>query len=168
MEAGRATGASGNATVAMTGNRQAVEVIGMTATWWEPAQDLIGRTHTDWVELWRLLDAASHAALALSLATPLGASVDLAFAALDLGEAREELEWVRPELGDLPPERLGQLHVGDDVSDALGVLDTLVAAAVDRTIVLGDVGGTLEELGALGRVLGRLREAIEEFARAAT
>lgn len=140
----------------------------MTSTWMEPAQRLIGRKEVDWVGLWGLLDAAGHAALALSLTTSLGASVDLAFAAIDLGEAREELEWVRPELGDLPPERLGPLHARDDVEDALRVLDLVVCEAFERTVLLGDVGGgSLEELGALSRALGKIRAAIEEFARAA-
>ena len=139
----------------------------MGSTWRGPAQDVIDQSKTDWVGLWSLLDATAHAAMALSLVLPLGASVDLAFAAIDLGEAREELEWVRPELTCLAPVRLGPLHLSDDVGAARVVLEQMVSAAIDLTINLGDVGGEPGELRALGRVLSKLRDSIEELARAA-
>jgi hypothetical protein len=108
----------------------------------------------------------SHAAFTLSLVQPLGSAVDLAFAALDLGEAREELEWIRPALAGRPTIRLGALTSSDDLDAARATLEELVAAAIERVFALED-DGSRGEVDALGRVLRRLNDAARQFARAA-
>ena len=139
----------------------------MESTWQEPACGLVERGEPGWAGLWALLDAGGHAALTLSLATPLGLGVDLAFAAIELGEARDELEWTREELTAQAPARLGQLHIGDSVDDALTIAAGLIEAAIDRALRLGDEATSPEEEACLVRVLRNLLAAGEEFARAA-
>jgi hypothetical protein len=139
----------------------------MVAMWQEPAMALVERGEPGWAGLWALLDAGGHAALTLSLVAPLGVGVDLAFAAIELGEARDELEWTRDELAARAPVRLGPLHVGESVGDARRVLKHLVQAAVDRALLLGDGAATPEELACLGRVLRKLHASEQELARAA-
>ena len=126
-----------------------------------------GASELGWAGLWALLDAGGHAALALSLGAPLGAGVDLAFAAIELGEARDELEWTREELAARAPVRLGPLPIGASVDDARRVVEQMVEAAIDRALVLGDEAATSSELACLGRVLRKLHAARQEFARAA-
>jgi len=139
----------------------------MVSMWQEPASALVERGEPGWAGLWELLDAAGHAALTLSLAVPLGAGVDLAFAAIELGEARDELEWAREDLTARAPVRLGPLHIGDSVDGARRVVGRLVEAAIDRALVLDDGAITPDELACLGRVLHKLHAALQELARAA-
>jgi len=140
----------------------------MATTWREPALELIERAEPTWPGLWSILAAAGHAAMTLSLGAPLGNGVDLAFAAVELGEAREELEWVRDGLGDLSGQaRLGPLALGDDATEARHLLQRLVEAAAARVLVLADRTTAVDEVDALGRVLRSLHTAGEELARAA-
>ncbi|WP_421740657.1 hypothetical protein [Cellulomonas sp.] len=138
----------------------------MRSMWETSAASLVQSDEPGWAPLWELLDAGSHAALALSLATPLGLRVDLAFAAIELGEARDELEWTREELTARAPARLGPLHIGEPVEDARRVVDRLIEAAIERVLLLADEA-TPEELGCLARVLQKLHAAARESARAA-
>ncbi len=138
----------------------------MVAMWQGPATALIEHGEPGWAGLWSLLDAGGHAAVTLSLAAPLGVGVDLAFAAIELGEARDELEWTREELTARAPVRLGPLHIGDSVDEAHRVVVHLVEVAMDRALVLGDEAATPEELACLARVLRKLRAAEQEFDRA--
>lgn len=127
---------------------------------------LVDQAPPDWSGLWSVLDVAGHAALALSLAVPLGAGVDLAYAAIALGEAREELEWTHDTPPAQPrPARLGSLNLADDPRDALDVLHHLLDAAIDRTLVLADRSTTGPDVSCLGRVLRLLHAADDEFAR---
>lgn len=127
---------------------------------------LVNEAPPDWSGLRSVLDVAGHAALALSLAVPLGAGVDLAYAAIALGEAREELEWIHDTLPTQPrPARLGPLNLADDPRDALDVLRHLLDAAIDRTLALADRPTTRPDVGCLGRVLRLLHTADDEFAR---
>jgi hypothetical protein len=135
-------------------------------TWREQADEELWEFEPGWGGLWSLLYVTSHAAFTLSLQRPLGSAVELAFAALDLGEARDELEWARPAVAGGHPTRLGPLHPGDDLADARQVLDSLVAAAVDRVLSLED-DGTDDELKVLTHVLRRLNAASWQLARAA-
>lgn len=140
----------------------------MVAMWEAPALALIDRREAGWSGLWSLLDAAEHGALALTLQAQLGAGVDLAFAAMDLAEAREELEWVRPELAlRVSDARLGPLPLADDLGDARAILERLVGEAVERVLRLADDPESDGQAGCLGRVLRKLHAAQEELARAA-
>ncbi|NTW40800.1 MAG: hypothetical protein HGA44_13110, partial [Cellulomonadaceae bacterium] len=113
-------------------------MVEVSLKWAEPARVLLEQDGQDWIGLWMLLDAAGHAAFALSLAAPLGAGVDLAFAAIELGEARDEVEWLHEHLAEQPPVRLGPLHVSDNLDDARRVVEQLVDAATARTLRLID------------------------------
>jgi len=136
--------------------------------WWEPALELIERAEPSWSGLWSILTAADHAAMTLSLRAPLGKGVDLAFAAVELGEAREELEWVRDGLRELAGQaRLGPLALGDDATEARHLLGRLIDAATNLVLVLAEGTTAVDEVDALGRVLRSLRTAGEELARAA-
>jgi hypothetical protein len=138
----------------------------MTCTWQEPAATLIDQAPLDWSGLRSVLDVAGHAALALSLAVPLSAGVGLAYAAIALGEAREELEWTHDTLPAQPrTARLGPLLLADDPQHALDVLHHLLGAAIDRTLALADRSTTGPEVGCLGRVLRLLHTADDELAR---
>jgi hypothetical protein len=57
-----------------------------------PADVLIDRVDDGWSGLWSLLFAAGRAALTLSSSVPLSQGVALSYAAMDLREARDELE----------------------------------------------------------------------------
>ena len=138
----------------------------MVSTWHEPGSDLVERGEAGWAGLWALLDAGGHATLTLSLVAPLGLGVDLAFAAIELGEARDELEWTHEELARRGPVRLGPLPIGEAVDEARKVVERLVEAATQRALLLGDEATTPEELACLGRVLRKLHTAEQEFARA--
>ncbi|WP_426592634.1 hypothetical protein ACPPVS_12745 [Cellulomonas sp. McL0617] len=138
----------------------------MGAAWNEPASALLERGAPGWAGLCALLDAASHGALTLSLAVPLGAGVDLTFAAIELGEAREELTWSRRRPSSDATSRLGPLHVRDDLGEALQIIEHLVDVAIDRTLTLDDDEATPDDLDCLGKVLRKLHNARQELASA--
>lgn len=129
----------------------------MSATWDTPARVLIEHAAPGWEGLWSLLYAASHATLRLSLGVPLATGVDLTFAAMDIREARDELEW----LDDGLVERgaavdVGALRPTDDVDAARLVLDQLLDAAVGRARSLTDGATEVEEFACLTRVTNKL------------
>jgi hypothetical protein len=129
----------------------------MGATWEGPAKVLIEHAAAGWEGLWSLLYAASHATLKLSLGVPLATGVDLTFAAMDIREARDELEW----LDDGLVERgaavdLGVLRPTDDVDAARLVLNQLLAAALDRAGQLADGATEVEEFACLTRLTNKL------------
>jgi len=93
----------------------------MTVSWTEPARELVGRLGAGMDALWALLFAAQHGALQLALVVALGDDRSLTEAAVDLGEALEELEWVRPQLtsgglavdlGPAPPQDVPACRAG--------------------------------------------------------
>lgn len=143
-----------------------VEVVEMTSSWRAPAQRLIESRDAGWLSLWALLDLAGHAAIRLSLSAPLGSSVDLTFAALDLGEAREELEWARPSLrSDSSHHPLPALYPDDDTADARRVLEELVDEAARRLLAAGGDNCEQDEVSTLGRAFRRIVSAQDEFRR---
>lgn len=91
----------------------------MSTTWDTPAATLLEHVADGWEGLWSLLYAASHATVKLSLSVPLTTSVDLKFAAMDIREARDELEWLHEHL----------VRHGGDHSESV----PRVGSAVDRT-----------------------------------
>lgn len=129
----------------------------MSTTWEAPASILIEHADVGWEGLWSLLYAASHATLRLSLGVHLGAGVDLTFAAMDIREARDELEWLDHELVERgSPVDLGILRPTDDVDAARLVLDRLLEAALDRASRLADGSREVEEFACLARVTSKL------------
>ncbi len=132
----------------------------MSTTWDTPAAVLIEHVADGWEGLWSLLYAASHATVKLSLSVPLTTSADLTFAAMDLREARDELEWLHEHLTtgavavDLGPLRPTDLHV-----DARQILGRLTDAILERTYALIDAGTTPAETACLRRVAGKVYTA---------
>src|SRR5665647_1515821 len=109
----------------------------MTTLWAQPAGVLIEQADPGWEGIWALTFAAGHAAINLSLAVPLGASVELTYAAMDFREAQDELEWARPDL----PRRcaavnLGQVHPAEGEAGARAVIDLLATAALNPPSLL--------------------------------
>ena len=90
---------------------------------------------------------------------PMADAVELTYAAMDLGEAREELEWVRPDL----PARCPAVTVGPpdplDVDVALDAISRLITAALARAEVLLGCDLALADLACLTRATTRLRSA---------
>ena len=70
----------------------------MRVIWDESARAAVARLGVGIEAVWAVLFTAQHAALTLALATPLGDEGSLTVAAMDLGEALGELEWVGPDL----------------------------------------------------------------------
>ncbi|KQY41861.1 hypothetical protein ASD18_19680 [Cellulomonas sp. Root137] len=118
---------------------------------------LIEHAATGWEGLWSLLYAASHATLKLSLGVPLATVVDLTFAAMDIREARDELEWLDNGLIERGTAvDLGVLRPTDDIDAARLVLDRLLKAALDRASLLADGATEVEEFACLTRVTNKL------------
>jgi hypothetical protein len=67
-------------------------------SWTEPARELMDRLGAGMDELWALLFAAQSGALQLALVVALDDDRSVTEAAVDLGQALEGLEWVRPQL----------------------------------------------------------------------
>ena len=129
----------------------------MTTLWAQPAGVLIEQADPGWEGIWALTFAAGHAAINLSLAVPLGASVELTYAAMDFREAQDELEWARPNLrATAAAVRLGHVRDVDDAVEARAILDQLAAAALDRAAALAEVELDLSDQAALSRVMARL------------
>ena len=113
----------------------------MSATWQEPADVLVEHAPRTWHGLWTLLFAAGHATHTLALAAPTVKGLDLTVAAMDLHQAREELEWVLPGVADEAPAIwLGLLPARDDADSARAVIGGLVVAALDLIADLAPTG----------------------------
>ncbi|KQY47980.1 hypothetical protein [Cellulomonas sp. Root137] len=121
---------------------------------------LIEHAAAGWEGLWSLLYAASHATLKLSLGVPLATGVDLTFAAMDIREARDELEWRDDGLIERGAAvDLGALRPTDDVDKARLVIDQLLKAALDRAGRLAVGAAEVEEFACLTRVSNKLFNA---------
>ncbi|GEK21020.1 hypothetical protein [Cellulomonas xylanilytica] len=85
--------------------------------WSAPVSELLEGTQSTWAVLWSLLYTAGHSALRLSLASPLDSGVELAYVAMDLREARDELERLRfPPTCTVDREGRGASNGASDVS----------------------------------------------------
>lgn len=132
----------------------------MTSAWQEPARALVDRAPASWHGLWMLLFAAAHATSTLALSRPVVESLDLTVAAMDLHQAREQLDWARPALRDTAGAvRLGVLPLRDDAKVARRVIDGLVVAAMNRVVELAPDDPRQPDAQTLVGVLGLLRTA---------
>ncbi|NUU18291.1 hypothetical protein HP550_13625 [Cellulomonas humilata] len=132
----------------------------MSMGWDAPAGALLGRTPATWAGLWSLLYTAGHSALRLSLVGQFAESVQLAFVAMDLREARDELEWLHDDVGaGAPAADLGPLRPGEDRDAACGVVLRLVGTALEVSHVLAERQIDSAELSCLTRVEHRLQSA---------
>ena len=129
------------------------------ATWDEMAKVLVERADADWEGIWTLTYAAGRATADLGVVLPMADAVELTYAAMDLGEAREELEWVRPDL----PARCPAVTVGPpdpvDVAAARDAIGRLITAALARAEVLLGCELDLADLACLTRTTTQLRSA---------
>lgn len=132
----------------------------MTIAWQEPARVLVDRAPAGWEGLWTLMFAAAHATSALALSLPVVEGLDLTITAMDLHQAREELDWARPALRDTAPTvSLGVLPLRDAPQSARRVIDGLVVAAMSRVVELTPDDLTHPDAQTLVPVLGLLRTA---------
>jgi len=129
------------------------------ATWDETAKVLVERADADWEGIWTLTYAAGRATADLGVVVPMADAVELAYAAMDLCEAREELEWVRPDL----PARCPAVTVGPpdprDVEVARAAIGRLVTTALARAEALLGCDLDLADLACVARTTTQLRSA---------
>ena len=129
------------------------------ATWDETAKVLVERADAAWDGIWTLTYAAERATADLGVVLPMADAVELTYAAMDLGEAREELEWVRPDL----PARCPAVTVGPpdpvDADVARDAVSRLITAALARAEALLSCDLDLADLACLTRTTTQLRSA---------
>src|SRR5664280_1916667 len=129
------------------------------ATWDETAKVLVERAGADWEGIWTLTYAAGRATADLCVVAPMADAVELTYAAMDLGEARQELEWVRPDL----PARCPAVTVGPpdprDVEVARDAIARLITAALARSEALLGCDLDLADLACLTGATTQLRSA---------
>jgi hypothetical protein len=129
------------------------------ATWDETAKVLVERADADWEGIWTLTYAAGRATADLGVVLPMADAVELTYAAMDLCEARQELEWVRPDL----PARCPAVSVGPpeplDAEVARDAVSRLITAALARTEALLGCELDLADLACLTRTTTQLRSA---------
>jgi hypothetical protein len=105
----------------------------MAVPWIQPARALVVRFDDGLDALWSLVYAAQIGILQLALRLELETDLALTQAAMDLGEAVEELEWAHPDLPavavavDLGPPPPGA------IADCRAALVVLLVAALDVT-----------------------------------
>ena len=128
-------------------------------TWDETAKVLVERADADWEGIWTLTYAAGRATDDLCVVVPMADAVELTYAAMDLCQAREELEWVRPDL----PARCPAVTVGPpdpvDADVARDAIARLITAALARTEALLSCDLDLAELACLTRITTQLHSA---------
>ena len=129
------------------------------ATWDETAKVLVERADADWEGIWTLTYAAERATADLGVVLPMADAVELTYAAMDLCQAREELEWVRPDL----PARCPAVSVGPpdpvDVDSARDAIGRLITAALARAEAMLGCDLDLADLACLTRTTTQLRSA---------
>jgi hypothetical protein len=129
------------------------------ATWDETAKVLVEHADADWDGIWTLTYAAGRATADLGVVAPMADAVELTYAAMDLCQAREELEWVRPDL----PARCPAVTVGPpdpaDAEVARNAIGRLITAALARAAALLGCDLDLADLACLTRTTTQLRSA---------
>ena len=112
-----------------------------------------------------MLYTAGHSTLRLSLVAQFVEGVELAYVAMDLREARDELEWLHESVAtDAPAIDLGPLGPGEDHAEARNVVQKLIDSALDVSALLAEQSSDAAELACLTRVEHRLRTAHAKIA----
>ena len=141
----------------------------MGYTWSRGAGGVLEHTGLDWDGVWSLLFAAGKAAFRLSLQLPLGVGAALAYAAMDICEARDEVSWAHPEAPITAiAVDLGTVGPVVDLPATCGVLVGLLDAALSRVALLEDGGLDVDGQRLVRQITSkvrRAREAIGEVAR---
>jgi len=132
--------------------------------WTRPARVLVDRATLDLTGLWSLLYSAQRGALRLALDVRLDRDLSLTLAAMDLGEALEELEWNHPDLaGGAVAVDLGPIPAGA-TDDCLRAIGDLLCGALQRAVcVLRDPGNDLPtaDILCLARMVHLLTSALD-------
>jgi hypothetical protein len=129
------------------------------ATWDTAAKVLLECTDESWEGIWALTYAAGRATAALGVVAPMADAVELTYAAMDLREAREELEWIRPDLpARCPAVTIGPPDPGDN-GIARAVITGLITAALSRAETLLCADLDLGDLASLTRTIMKLHSA---------
>lgn len=132
-------------------------------TWSDGATAVCASAAVGWEGIWSLLFAAAKAAYRLSLVASLEVGPGLAFAAMDVCEARDEIAWAHPDVPstaiavDLGP--LGSPVPRYEASEAILLL---LRAAAERVAALEDSADTADA-NLLARVRGRIQAATGTF-----
>ena len=141
----------------------------MGYSWSRGAGAVLEHTGLDWDGVWSLLFAAGKAAFRLSLACPIGVGAELAYAAMDICEARDEVSWAHPEAPMTAiAVDLGPVGPVVDLPATCGVLVGLLDAALDRLALLEDGGLDVDGQRLARQVTSKVRgarEAIVEVGR---
>lgn len=141
----------------------------MGYTWSKGAGAVLEYTAVDWDGVWSLLFAAGKAAFRLSLQLPIGVGAELAYAAMDICEARDEVGWAHPTTPMTAiAVDLGPVGPVVDLPEACGVLVGLLEATLDRLALLEDAGSDLDGQPLARQVGSRVRsarQALSELAR---
>jgi len=138
-------------------------------TWSTGADAVLEHTAVDWDGVWSLLYAAGKGAFRLSLQLPLGPGAELADAAMDICQARDEVGWAHPEVPTTAiAVDLGPVGPVVDLPATAAVLVGLLDAAFDRLAVLPDADLDPDARSLSRQITSRVRaarEAITELAR---
>lgn len=103
----------------------------MGVRWTQPARALVDGVDSGMAGLWSLVFAAQHGALRLALDRGMDDDLSLTLAAMDLGEALEDLEWSHPDLPAVAVAvDLGPVPAGA-VSDCRAAIAELLAGILD-------------------------------------
>lgn len=134
----------------------------MGVLWTQPARVLVDGVDGGLAGLWSLVFAAQHGALRLALDRGLDSDLSLTLAAMDLGEALEDLEWAHPDLPTVGVAvDLGPVPA-DAVSDCRAAMAVLLAGGLDVAAdVLRDSSQDLDtsDVLCLARVVHLLSKA---------
>jgi len=113
----------------------------MSYTWSTGAAVVLEHIEHDWAGVWSLLFAATKATFRLSLQVPLDLGAELAYAAMDSGEARDEVGWAHPDVPLVAVAvDLGPASQSLDVADTRAVIVSLLDGALHRLTPLGAAG----------------------------
>ena len=137
--------------------------------WSKGVAAVLEHTAVDWDGVWSLLFAAGKATFRLSLQLPIGVGAELAYAAMDICEARDDVAWVYPEVPMTAiAVDLGPLEPTVDLPATATVLVGLLDAALDRLNLLQEADPDPNAHGLPRQLTGKLRsaqEAITELVR---
>jgi len=138
-------------------------------TWSMGADAVLEHAAVDWDGIWSLLFAAGKAAFHLSLQLPIGVGAELAYAAMDICEARDEVGWANPETPMTAiAVDLGPIGPVVDLPATTVVLVGLLDAALDRLALIEEAGLDSDGQQLAHQVSAKARsarEAITELAR---
>lgn len=132
----------------------------MSYTWSTGAATVLEHVENDWAGVWSLLFAATKATFRLSLQVPLDLGAELAYAALDTGEARDEVGWAHPEVPMTAiAVDLGPAGPGLDVRASCAVIVGLLDGALARLTPLAAADRSLADRQLARRVSSKIRAA---------